>query len=96
MATFQGAYATQDQQGHVLTSDENYYEQDTEPDQIYLESVLPQAYDPTLEPFNTTGLRPKEYPEQNEFGFHPVPAGAYTYTVNNSDPFFTPEQNFMR
>ena len=96
MATFTGPSETQEEQDFVMTGDENYYEEDSEPDQIYLESVLPQAYDPTLEAFNTTGLNPKAYFEQNEYGFHPVPAGLYTYNVNNTDPFFTPEQNWMR
>ena len=48
------------------------------------------------EPFNTTAVNPKKYPEQNQFGFHPKPVGEYAYTVNNDDSYFTPENNYIR
>tara|TARA_R110002074_G_scaffold55798_1_gene138202 strand:- start:1874 stop:2170 length:297 start_codon:yes stop_codon:yes gene_type:complete len=89
--TIEGANGVNVNADFMDTSDPSYYEADSEPDQLYLESVLPQAYDPTLEPFNTTGLRPKEYPEQNEYGFHPIQQSPYQNDFNNSDKYFTPE-----
>lgn len=89
--TFEGANATNAEAKAVLTSDPFYYEADGEGDQIYLESVLPQAYDKNLEPFNTKGLRPKEYPEQNEYGMHPVMNNPMQYTYNNTNFYFQPE-----
>ena len=91
--TIDGAYGYNEDAGFEDVSDPSFYEEDSEPGQIYLESVLPQAYDPTLEPFNTTGLNPKKYPEQTEEGFHLLPKNPYAFTYNNTDFFFQPENN---
>tara|TARA_R100001463_G_scaffold82723_1_gene137393 strand:- start:275 stop:556 length:282 start_codon:yes stop_codon:yes gene_type:complete len=76
------------------SSDPFYYEADGEGDQIYLDSVLPQAYDPTLEPFDTKSLRPREYPEQNEYGFHDKLKSPYHNIYNNTDFYFNPQNRF--
>ena len=59
--------------------------------ELYLESVLPHAYDPTLEPFNTRAQNPKSYPEQNKYGFHTLAPNPYHHTYDNGDKYFTPE-----
>ena len=87
----QGAHSFNDNSDFQNISDPSFYAEEGEPDQLYLESVLPQAYDPELEPFNSYAVNPKEYPEQNEFGFHPKPKNPYAYTFDNGDKFFTPE-----
>lgn len=89
--TIEGSYDHNEDSEFMETSDPDFYEADGESDQVYLDSVLPHAYDPTLEAFNTTGLRPKEYPEQNEFGFHPKSNNPYQYTFDNSNKYFTPQ-----
>lgn len=89
--TFEGAHAYNDEAEFELVSDPAYYEESGEGQQLYLDSVLPTAYDPTLEPFNTQGANPKSYPEQNEYGFHPILPNPYQYTYDNGDKYFTPE-----
>lgn len=96
MTSFTGATNNNADADFQDVGDDSYFETDNEPLQFYLDSVLPQAYDPTLEPFNTTAVNPKKYPEQNQFGFHPKPVGEYAYTVNNDDSYFTPENNYIR
>lgn len=89
--TIEGAHGINEDADFMEINDPSFYEADGESEQLYLESVLPQAYDPTLEPFNTKGLRPKEYPEQNEFGFHPKLNNPYQYTFDNSNKYFNPQ-----
>ena len=89
--TIEGAYGMNEDADFMEINDPSFYEADGESEQLYLESVLPQAYDATLEPFNTKGLRPKEYPEQNEFGFHPKLNNPYQYTFDNSNKYFNPQ-----
>ena len=89
--TFEGAHATNDEAEFEDISDPSFYDEEGDGEQLYLDSVLPHAFDPTLEPFNTQGANPKEYPEQNEFGFHPVMNNAYQYTYDNTDPYFQPQ-----
>jgi len=89
--TIEGAYGHNKGADFMETNDPSFYEAEGESDQLYLDSVLPQAYDPALEPFNTKGLRPKEYPEQNEFGFHPKLNNPYQYTFDNSNKYFSPQ-----
>ena len=91
MSSIQGAHAFNDEADFEEVSDPSYYEADGEGDQLYLESVLPQQYNPELEPFNSYGLRPKFYPQQNEYGFHPVAPNPYEFTFDNGNKFFTPE-----
>ncbi len=89
--TFEGAYGVNEDVDFEDVSDPSFYEADGDGEQVYLDSVLPHAYDPTLEPFNTQGANPKEYPEQNAEGFHPLPQNPYAYTFDNSDKFFNPQ-----
>ncbi len=91
MSSIQGAHAFNDEAFFNTTSDPAYYEADGEGEQLYLESVLPHQYNPELEPFNTYGLRPKFYPEQNQYGFHPVLNNPYQHLQNNTDFYFRPE-----
>lgn len=89
--TFEGANATNADADFFETSDPAFYGEDGEGDQIYLDSVLPHAYDPTLEPFNTQAANPKRYQEQNSEGFHPVIPNPLQYTYDNTDPYFQPQ-----
>jgi len=89
--TIEGANAVNQSADFFETSDPSYYQESGEGEQLYLESVLPQAYDATLEPFNTNALNPKAYPEQNKFGYHPKPPHPYQYTYDNGNKYFTPE-----
>jgi hypothetical protein len=79
-----------------VSSDPSYYEADGEGQQIYLDSVLPHEYDPTLEPFDTTGIRPKKYPEQTKEGFHPKEPNRLQYTYDNTDVYFQPQNRPLR
>jgi hypothetical protein len=89
--TFEGAHATNDEAEFEDISDPSFYDEEGDGEQIYLDSVLPHAYDPTLEPFNTQALNPKRYQEQNEYGFHVVINNPLQYTYNNCDPYFQPQ-----
>jgi len=89
--TLDGANAVNEDADFEDISDPSYYEESGEGEQLYLNSVLPQAYDPNLEPFNTNALNPKSYPEQNQYGFHPKPLNHYEHTYDNGDKYFTPE-----
>jgi hypothetical protein len=84
--TIEGANGVNESADFFETSDSAYYEESGEGEQIYLESVLPQAFDPNLEPFNTRALK-----EQNQFGFHPKPPNPYEHTYDNGNKYFTPE-----
>ena len=89
--TFEGASGVNDSADFEDISDPSYYEESGEGQQVYLDSVLPHAYDPTLEPFNTYGTRPKVYPEQTPEGFHPVINNPYQYTYDNTNVYFQPQ-----
>tara|TARA_R110000851_G_scaffold148451_1_gene288775 strand:- start:1128 stop:1424 length:297 start_codon:yes stop_codon:yes gene_type:complete len=89
--TIDGQYANQENAGFEDISDPSYYEESGEGQQVYLDSVLPHAYDPTLEPFNTFGTRPKVYPEQTPEGFHPQINNPYQYNYNNTNVYFQPQ-----
>ena len=89
--TVEGAHAYNENADFENVNDPSFYEEEGEPDQVYLDSVLPHAYSPELEPFNTQGANPKEYPEQNEYGFHPKINNPYQYTFDNGNKYFTPE-----
>lgn len=89
--TIDGQYSNNEDADFFETSDPSFYEESGEGEQVYLDSVLPHAYDPTLEPFNTYGTRPKVYPEQTPEGFHPQMNNAYQYTYNNTDVYFQPQ-----
>ena len=91
--TISGAYAYNDEAKFNETSDPNFYEADGESQQLYLNSVLPTNYDPTLEPYNTRSINPKKYIEQDEFGFHKLPHSTeqFQYIFNNTDSYFQPE-----
>jgi hypothetical protein len=89
--TIDGQYANNEDADFFETSDPSYYEESGEGEQVYLDSVLPHAYDPTLEPFNTYGTRPKVYPEQTPEGFHPKINNEYQYTYNNTNVYFQPQ-----
>ena len=73
------------------TTDPSFYEADNEGQQLYLESVVPHAFDPTLEAFNTRALNPKKYIEQNKYGFHDLTNNKFQYTYDNTDPYFNPQ-----
>jgi hypothetical protein len=88
--TIEGAYGMNEDADFEDVSDPSFYEEEGESDQLYLESVLPQAYDATLEPFNTRALNPKKYDEQI-FGFHPKLNNPYQYTFDNSNKYFNPQ-----
>ena len=97
MATFEGASANNTEAEFAeINYDYDGMNEANEGDQLYLESVLPTAYDPTLQAFDTRGNRPKEYIGQDEYGFHPKPISPYENLVNNTDPYFTPELNYKR
>ena len=89
--TIDGQYSNNEDADFFETSDPSFYEESGEGEQVYLDSVLPHAYDPTLEPFKTYGTRPKVYPEQTPEGFHPQMNNAYQYTYNNTDVYFQPQ-----
>lgn len=89
--TIDGQYANNEDADFFETTDPSYYEESGEGEQVYLDSVLPHAYDPTLEPFNTYGTRPKVYPEQTPEGFHPKINNEYQYTYNNTNVYFQPQ-----
>ena len=88
-----GHGATQSRGKFHEVSDPHFFDAEAEDDgtQIYLDSVLPQSYDPTLEPWNSFSLRPKEYPQQTEDGFHPSFGNPYEYNFNNSNKYFFPQ-----
>jgi hypothetical protein len=46
--TIDGQYANNEDADFFETSDPSYYEESGEGEQVYLDSVLPHAYDPTL------------------------------------------------
>jgi len=89
--TLNGANGVNENAGFEDISDPSYYEESGEGEQIYLDSVLPHAYDPTLEPFNTQALNPKRYQEQTPEGFHIKINNAYQYTYDNTNAYFQPE-----
>ncbi len=89
--TIDGQYSNNEDADFFETSDPSFYEESGEGEQVYLDSVLPHAYDPTLEPFNTFGTRPKVYPEQTPEGFHPQINNEYQYTYNNTNVYFQPQ-----
>jgi len=89
--TIDGQYANNEDADFFETSDPSFYQESGEGEQVYLDSVLPHAYDPTLEPFNTYGTRPKVYPEQTPEGFHPKINNEYQYTYNNTNVYFQPQ-----
>ena len=89
--TIDGQYANNEDADFFETSDPSFYEESGEGEQVYLDSVLPHAYDPTLEPFNTFGTRPKVYPEQTPEGFHPQINNPFQYTYNNTNVYFQPQ-----
>ena len=89
--TLDGANAVNEDADFFETSDPSYYQESGEGEQLYLDSVLPQAYDPNLEPFNTNALNPKSYPEQNQYGFHMKINNPYEHTYDNSNKYFVPE-----
>jgi len=89
--TLNGANGVNENAGFEDISDPSYYEESGEGEQIYLDSVLPHAYDPTLEPFNTQSLNPKVYPEQDQYGFHPKINNVYQYTYDNTNVYFQPQ-----
>lgn len=89
--TLDGANAVNEDADFEDISDPSYYEESGEGEQLYLNSVLPQAYDPNLEPFNTSALNPKVYEEQNQYGFHPKQPNIYEHTYDNSNKYFVPE-----
>lgn len=89
--TLDGANAVNESATFEPVSDPSYYEESGEGEQLYLESVLPHAFDPNLEPFNTNALNPKSYPEQNQYGFHPKPLNPYEHGYDNGNKYFTPE-----
>ena len=89
--TIDGAYGYNEEADFETTNDDAFYEEEGNGAQLYLESVLPQAYDPALQPFNTQGANPKKYVEQNEFSFHPKIPNPYAYTFDNSNKYFVPE-----
>ena len=89
--TIEGANAVNSTATFEAVSDPSYYEESGEGEQLYLESVLPHAYDPTLEPFNTRAQNPKSYSEQNKYGFHTLAPHPYHHTYDNGDKYFTPE-----
>jgi len=89
--TLDGANAVNEDADFFETSDPSYYQESGEGEQLYLDSVLPQAYDPNLEPFNTSALNPKVYEEQTPEGFHPKPPNPYEHTYDNSNKYFVPE-----
>ena len=89
--TLNGANGVNENAGFEDISDPSYYEESGEGEQIYLDSVLPHAYDPTLEPFNTQSLNAKVYPEQDQYGFHPKINNVYQYTYDNTNVYFQPQ-----
>ena len=89
--TLDGQPANNINAGFEAISDPSYYEESGEGEQLYLDSVLPHAYDPTLEPFNTQSLNPKVYAEQDKYGFHPKINNPYQYTYDNANIYFQPE-----
>ena len=89
--TFEGANGTNDNADFEEISDPSFYQESGEGQQVYLDSVLPHAFDPTLEPFNTQALNPKRYKEQTAEGFHPKINNAYQYTYNNTNVYFQPQ-----
>lgn len=74
------------------TSQENFYDQPNDGgQQLYLDSVLPQAYDPNLEPFDTRGIAPRHgYLELDGYYINPL-QGGNQYTYDNGDKYFTPQ-----
>jgi len=89
--TIEGANGVQQNAGFEDINEPSYYQESGEGQQVYLDSVLPHAYDATLEPFNTYGIRPKVYPEQTLEGFHPQINNVYQYTYDNTNAYFQPE-----
>tara|TARA_R110000737_G_scaffold35226_4_gene54148 strand:+ start:689 stop:985 length:297 start_codon:yes stop_codon:yes gene_type:complete len=89
--TFEGANGTNDNADFEEISDPSFYQESGEGQQVYLDSVLPHAYDASLEPFNTFGTRPKVYPEQTPEGFHPQINNPFQYTYNNTNVYFQPQ-----
>jgi len=89
--TIEGANGVNEDAEFTTTNDQSFYDEDGEGEQLYLDSVLPHAYDPTLEPFNTRAANPKAYDEQDEYGFHPKINNPYQYTFDNSNKYFNPQ-----
>ncbi len=89
--TIDGQYANNEDADFEEISDPSYYQESGEGEQLYLDSVLPHAYDSSLEPFNTQALNPKRYQEQTPEGFHPKENNPYQYTYNNSNVYFQPQ-----
>lgn len=73
-------------------SEDTFYDQPNDGgEQIYLDSVLPQAYDPNLEPFDTRGIAPRTgYNELDGYYLNPLQGGDQ-YVFNNSDKYFFPQ-----
>ena len=90
--TIEGSTAANTNAEFESVSDPFFYDEDEQPDQIYLEAVLPRVRDPTLTPFNTRALNPVKYDEQVD-GFHPVTKNPNAYVYDNTNKYFQP-QNF--
>lgn len=84
-------YGNEKREFSGVSPDMFYHEEDQEGEQLYLDSVLPQAYDPNLEPFDTRGIRPREHLEMDVDGFYGKHANPLQYTYDNSDRYFFPE-----
>jgi len=91
--TIEGPTAANTNAEFESVSEPFFYSEDQQPDQIYLEAVLPRVRDPTLIPFNTRVLNPVKYAEQTENGFHPVTKNPNAYVYDNTNKYFQP-QNF--
>jgi len=89
--TIQGTVAPKQDMQFESVGDPSFYEENGESQQLYLDSVLPQSYDPTLEPYNTRSLNPKKYMQQTVEGFHPIPKNPYEYSFSNANPYFDPQ-----
>lgn len=74
-----------------VSQDEFYDQPNDGGQQLYLDSVLPQAYDPSLEPFDTRGIAPRTgYMEVDGYYLNPL-QGGNQYTFDNSDKYFFPQ-----
>tara|TARA_R100001163_G_C5037264_1_gene176190 strand:+ start:626 stop:916 length:291 start_codon:yes stop_codon:yes gene_type:complete len=74
-----------------VSQDETYETANDGGQQLYLDSVLPQAYDPNLQPFDTRGIAPRTgYMAVDGYYLNPL-QGGNQYTYDNSDKYFFPE-----
>jgi len=90
--TIEGPTAANTNAEFESVSEPFFYSEDEQPDQVYLEAVLPRVRDPTLIPFNTRAINPVKYAEQID-GFHPVTKNPNAYVYDNANKYFQP-QNF--